>query len=63
MLYFLDEDDTIRYRVTEVTNGGKRKFYVNPSTGTNVPYVYIMRFLYIVNPSECFLKAKILGNI
>ena len=28
-----DEDDSNRYRVIDVTNGGKRTFYVNPSTG------------------------------
>ena len=29
----IDEDDSIRYRIIHVSNGGKRTFYVNPSTG------------------------------
>ena len=29
----IDEDDSIRYRILHVSNGGKRTFYVNPSTG------------------------------
>ena len=28
-----DEDDSIRFRVIDVSNGGRRTFYVNPSTG------------------------------
>ena len=28
-----DEDDSIRFRIIHVSNGGKRTFYVNPSTG------------------------------
>jgi len=29
----IDEDDSIRYRILHVSNGGKRIFYVNPSNG------------------------------
>ena len=29
----IDEDDSIKYRILHVSNGGKRTFYVNPSTG------------------------------
>ena len=28
-----DEDDSVRFRIIHVSNGGKRAFYVNPSTG------------------------------
>ena len=30
---FLDEDDSLKYRIAEVSNNGKRIFYVNPVTG------------------------------
>ena len=29
----IDEEDSIKYRIIHVSNGGKRTFYVNPSTG------------------------------
>jgi len=29
----IDEDDSIRYRILHVSNGGKRTFYVQPTTG------------------------------
>ena len=29
----LDEDDSIRYRIIQVTGGNKRTFYVNPTSG------------------------------
>ena len=29
----INEDDSIRFRILHVLNGGKRTFYVNPSTG------------------------------
>ena len=29
----IDEEDSIKYRIIQVSNGGKRTFYVNPSTG------------------------------
>ena len=32
-LRFLDEDDSLKYRIAEVSNNGKRIFYVNPVTG------------------------------
>ena len=32
--YFnLDENDSVKYKITDVSNGGKRAFYVNPNTG------------------------------
>ena len=29
----IDADDSIKYKIIHVSNNGKRKFYVNPSTG------------------------------
>ena len=29
----IDEDDSIRFRIIHVSNGGKRTFYVNPTSG------------------------------
>ena len=29
----IDADDSIKYKIIHVSNSGKRKFYVNPSTG------------------------------
>ena len=29
----IDEDDSFRFRIIHVSNGGKRTFYVNPTTG------------------------------
>ncbi len=40
-MIFLDEDDSIKYRIQHVSNGGKRKFYVNPTSGTSTSQ-YIM---------------------
>ena len=33
LFHFLDEDDSLKYRIAEVSNNGKRIFYVNPVTG------------------------------
>ena len=48
-----DEDDSIKYRIQHVSNGGKRKFYVNPSTGRisvliqTIPIMYFNKILYV----------------
>ncbi len=60
-MIFLDEDDSIKYRIQHVSNGGKRKFYVNPTSGTSRVHrtksQYIMyNLLYIHTYSTCGCK-------
>ena len=42
----IDADDSIKYKIIHVSNNGKRKFYVNPSTGDlEVPEMKCLHFM------------------
>ena len=53
-----DEDDSIKYRIQHVSNGGKRKFYVNPSTGRISVLIQTILYLSCILVRYCRLRKS-----